>query len=253
MRATLTFMGTAGGGPIPHRAKSGLLLKTGDRLSLLDCGGGVYQRFIDYGYDFTALDRVFVSHTHPDHMSDLPLLAEAIYLAGGATPFEIYVPDEFVDMCHNLLVATYLFPDRFPCPLEIKGYRDRFTFHGDFELTAIANTHLAKYHEPGGGGAIRGECHSFLITHSDTRVLYSSDVGSLDDIIPHWDGCDYVIVEAAHIEWARFYATAKLARVGQFIVTHLLSEAQAFDIQQQAGAQGINNLRVAHDGLTIAL
>jgi len=251
----LTILGTAGGGPIPHRAKSGLLLQVNGRLSLLDCGGGVYQRFVDYGNDFVVLDRVFISHTHPDHMSDLLLIAEAIYLTGRAEPFEIYVPDEFAEPCRNLLEATYLFPDRFPCPLEIIGYGDGFTFRGNFDLTAIGNTHLSKHSAAldSRTHSNRGQCHSFMIAHDGKRVLYSADIGTLDDLIPHWGGCDYVIIEAAHIEWQRFYAEAKQAHVGEFIITHLLSEAQAWDIQQQAYAQGIGNIVVAHDGMKISL
>ena len=254
MSATLTMLGTAGGGPIPYRAKSGLLLEVNGRLSLLDCGGGVYQRFVDYGHDFASLDRLFVSHTHPDHMSDLPLIAEAIYLTGRAEPFEIYVPDEFTEPCRNLLAVTYLFPDRFPCPLKVIGYREGFAFRGDFELTAIANTHLAKYRaHDSSAGSNRGECHSFMIAYNGKRTLYSSDVGSLDDLVPHWGGCDHVIIEAAHIEWQRFYAEARKAPVGQFIITHLLSEAQAWDIHQQSHARGFDNLVVARDGLAIEL
>src|SRR5574340_1184035 len=110
MSASLIFLGTAGGGPVAHRAKSGILLDVNGRLSLIDCGGGVYQRFVDYGYEFKKLDRVFVSHTHPDHVSDLPLIVQAIYLTGRSEPFKIYVPNEFVEPCRNLLIATYLFP-----------------------------------------------------------------------------------------------------------------------------------------------
>jgi len=254
LNATLTILGTAGGGPIPNRAKSGLLLQVGGRLSLFDCGGGVYQRFVDYGHDFAFLDRVFVSHTHPDHMSDLPLIAEAIYLTGRAEPFEIYVPDEFTGPCRNLLAVTYLFPDQFACPLKIIGYREGFAFRGEFELTAIANSHLAKYRAlDRSAGSNRGECYSFMIVYNGKRTLYSSDVGSLDDLIPHWTGCDHVIIEAAHIEWQRFYTEAKQARVGQFIITHLLSEAQAWDVQRQAQAREIGNLVVARDGMAIEL
>ncbi|PWB74482.1 hypothetical protein C3F09_03885 [candidate division GN15 bacterium] len=251
MSASLTILGTAGGGPIPHRAKSGLLLRVDDRLSLIDCGGGIYQRFVDSGHDFNALDRVFISHTHPDHMSDLPVIVQAIYLTGRSTPFEIYVPEEFTEPCRNLLSSTYLFPDRFPCPLKIIGYGDRFTFRRDFELTAIANSHLAKFRtRETGTGMVRGECFSFAFSLAGKWVLYSSDIGSLDDLIPHWDGCECVILEAAHIDWSRFWVEAKVACVGEFIITHFLSEAQAFQIQQNARAHDISNLQTAHDGMT---
>lgn len=254
MSANLTILGTAGGGPVAHRAKSGLLLEVGGRLSLIDCGGGLYQRFVDFGFEFKNLDRVFISHTHPDHVSDLPLIVQAIYLTGRTEPFEICVPNEFVEPCRNLLTATYLFPERFPCALEIKGYQSGIVHNGTFELTAIANSHLAKFRDmfpdkyPN-----RGECHSFMIAVNGKRVLYSSDIGSLDDVIPYWDGCDMVILESAHIEWRRFWEEAKNAKVGQFVITHFLSEAQTFEIQQQAHNHKIANLQIAIDGSTLSL
>jgi len=254
MSATLTILGTAGGGPVPHRTKSGLLLEVDGRLSLIDCGGGVYQRFVDYGFEFKNLDRVFISHTHPDHVSDLPLIVQAIYLTGRTEPFEIQVPNEFVEPCRSLLTATYLFPERFPCALDIRGYQCGVLHTGTFELTAIVNSHLAKFRTMSPDKyPNRGECHSFMITVNGKRVLYSSDIGSLDDIIPHWHDCAYVLIEAAHIEWRRFWEEAKNAKVGQFVITHFLSEPQAFEIQQQAHNHGIANLLVAYDGMAISL
>jgi hypothetical protein len=254
MTANLTILGTAGGGPIPHRAKSGLLLNVDGRLSLIDCGGGVYQRFVDFGFDFTALDRVFISHTHPDHVSDLPLFVQAIYLTGRQEPFEIYVPNEYVEPCRNLLGSMYLFAHRFPCPLKITGYHDSFIYHGDFELSAIANSHLAKFRVIDQAAYTnRGECYSFVMVVNGRRVLYSSDIGALDDIMPHWGECAYVLVEAAHIEWSRFWEEGAKARVGQFVITHLLSEPQAWEIQQQAHDRGVMNLQIAFDGMAISL
>lgn len=254
MSATLTILGTAGGGPVPHRAKSGLLLDVNGSLSLIDCGGGVYQRFVDYGFDFEQLDSVFISHTHPDHVSDLPLIVQAIYLTGRGEPFEIYVPTEFVEPCHAMLEAMYLFPHRFPCPLKIVGYGDGFVCRGDFELNAIGNSHLGKFRTIDQDKYTnRGECYSIMIAVGGKRVLYSSDIGSLDDIIPHWDGCEYALIEAAHIEWRRFWEEAKRARVGQFVITHFLSESLAVEIQQQAHDHGIMNLQIAFDGMAIPL
>ena len=76
-----TVLGTSSGMPQPGMACSGYVLRTGRELSLIDCGGGVSAAFAACNFDPLQVERVFISHTHPDHVSDLPLFIQMIYLA----------------------------------------------------------------------------------------------------------------------------------------------------------------------------
>lgn len=68
------------------RALSGLLVEAGGERMLFDCGQGVYTRLLESGGSMTGpfnpnvqnpnigVDKVFISHLHSDHISDLAAL-----------------------------------------------------------------------------------------------------------------------------------------------------------------------------------
>jgi ribonuclease Z len=80
----IAFLGTAGAGGIPGRAKSSILLDTGEERLLLDCGPGCAERLAELGYSPCSIDFIFVSHIHLDHWAGLFDLATR-YSAEGCT------------------------------------------------------------------------------------------------------------------------------------------------------------------------
>jgi ribonuclease Z len=67
----VTTLGT--GSPIPDPARAGpaTLVQAGDRSLLFDCGRGVLLRLVAAGLLPGMLDRVFLTHLHSDHITDL--------------------------------------------------------------------------------------------------------------------------------------------------------------------------------------
>ena len=65
----LTVIGCWGGSPRPGGACSGYLLEDGDDVLLLDCGPGVAGA-VQHVRPLEAIDHVFVSHFHYDHVTD---------------------------------------------------------------------------------------------------------------------------------------------------------------------------------------
>jgi ribonuclease Z len=58
------FLGTAGAGGIPGRAKNCILVDTGEERILLDAGPGCAERLGEVGYSVCKLDYIFISHSH---------------------------------------------------------------------------------------------------------------------------------------------------------------------------------------------
>jgi len=251
----LTVLGSSSGDPHPERNCSGYVLQTGERLSLIDCGGGVSSAFRRFGFDPEKVDRVFISHSHADHCSDLPLFLQMLYLTRRTNRLDIYVPDEYVVPLQLSMRAMYLLVERFTFPLEVHGYADGFTFDSPFTLTAVANTHMAKLHEIVAELKLpnRCQCHSFKIRAGGSAVFYSGDIGGLDDLRPHVGGCDLVLTELTHVDLDEFVAFALTTDVGRWIITHLGDNedtARMCDTLQRAG---LTNVGFAEDGLEISL
>jgi ribonuclease BN (tRNA processing enzyme) len=254
-RNSLTILGSSSGMPQADRATSGYVLKVQERLSLLDCGGGVCSSFVRCGFDPLAIERIFVSHTHSDHVCELPLVIQMVYLAGRKDKLDIYVPSEFVAPLKTYLTAVYLIEEKLPFTVNIIGYEDGFTFSEDFRLTAIGNRHLQGHAELISELKLpnKMQCHSFDIKVGDKSLFYSSDVFSFEDVRNHLDGRDYVVLESTHIDLEEFFDFTQAANVGRYVITHLGTLEEVAGIEQRARKAGLENLVMAVDGMELVL
>lgn len=112
------FCGT--GSPMPDRARAGpcLAVIAGKRLFVFDSGGGASETIVQMGLPIGALEAVFLTHFHSDHIDDLGALA--LQRWGGAsngTPLTVHGPsgvqrvvagfNEAYALDHNYRVAHH--------------------------------------------------------------------------------------------------------------------------------------------------
>ncbi|MBZ9847327.1 MBL fold metallo-hydrolase [Mesorhizobium sp. CA14] len=94
MNDRLVLLGSKGGpalrpgGPWPTSS----LLELGGRTIVVDCGLGVTRGLVDAGISLKALDLIFITHLHSDHVLELGPLIHTAWTAGLATPVTIYGP-----------------------------------------------------------------------------------------------------------------------------------------------------------------
>lgn len=90
----LVLLGSKGGpalrpgGPWP----SSSLLQMGGRGIVVDCGLGVTRGLVDAGIGLKALDLIFITHLHSDHVLELGPLVHTAWTAGLASPVSVYGP-----------------------------------------------------------------------------------------------------------------------------------------------------------------
>ncbi|WP_181173730.1 MBL fold metallo-hydrolase [Mesorhizobium sp. B2-3-12] len=90
----LVLLGSKGGpalrpgGPWP----SSSLLEIGGRTIVVDCGLGVTRGLVDAGVNLKALDLIFITHLHSDHVLELGPLIHTAWTAGLATPVSVFGP-----------------------------------------------------------------------------------------------------------------------------------------------------------------
>ncbi|TPI45958.1 MBL fold metallo-hydrolase [Mesorhizobium sp. B2-9-1] len=94
MNDRLVLLGSKGGpalrpgGPWPTSS----LLELGGRTIVVDCGLGVTRGLVDAGLNLKALDLIFVTHLHSDHVLELGPLIHTAWTAGLATPVTVFGP-----------------------------------------------------------------------------------------------------------------------------------------------------------------
>lgn len=91
MPLLVRFLGTSAARPTVERGVSALaIIREGETL-LFDCGEGTQRQMMRYGISF-ALDDLFFTHTHSDHILGLTGLLRTLQLQGRTEEMRLYGP-----------------------------------------------------------------------------------------------------------------------------------------------------------------
>ena len=137
MSDSFYVLGTSSGLPVADKATSGYLLKTDNSLTLIDCGGGVTQSFLKRGFDPLHVDKIIISHTHSDHVCELTLFLQLIYLHKRTNPLDIYLPEEFIEPFQNYLNAVYLLQEKMTFKINFKSIILNFKLNSYWDMSRI--------------------------------------------------------------------------------------------------------------------
>jgi ribonuclease BN (tRNA processing enzyme) len=174
--------------PQPDRVNSGYVLDISGRLIQFDCGGGISSAFRRAGFDPLAVERIVISHTHSDHVSDLPLFIQMMYLAEKEIrrPMYIHLPGEALDFVRSFFRTLYLFPEKLPLDIEFISIPE----DGAIEFEGVSILPIRNSHLKGNADVIdeynmdnRMQCYSYLIRVNGKTILYSADLGSEADLL----------------------------------------------------------------------
>ena len=115
MSLSLRFLGTSAARPTVERNVSSLaLIREGETL-LFDCGEGTQRQMMRYGITF-ALDDIFFTHFHGDHVIGAIGLFRTLALQGRTETMRLWGPKGAKKMLND---AVHFGADRIPFPVEI--------------------------------------------------------------------------------------------------------------------------------------
>jgi ribonuclease Z len=184
----LIFLGTSKAVPNLEHQNSHFIVKSAERVILVDCGVNPLVRLKLMGIDPFDVTDVFVTHFHPDHVSDLPLFLMNLWLEGRKKPLDIF----------GLQVVT----DKIKTLLELYDWKDwegfyLVNFHGLPQgemMPCIESEQLQVWAST--------SCHSvpsigIRIDFPEGSVCYSSDTSPCDAIVRLARDVDLLIHEAS--------------------------------------------------------
>jgi ribonuclease BN (tRNA processing enzyme) len=210
----VTVLGCSGTYAGPDNACSGYLVRGGGTAVLLDAGPGVLaslQRHLRP----TNLDAVVVSHSHPDHWGDVPIMRNALHYILGHTGVPLYSTAETLDLLEGVFadgIGDAFVPEVITDGSEIAV--------GDLRIRCSRTAHPP-------------ETLGLRVDFDGRSVAYSADTGPAWSLGELGSGIDLGICEAT---WLRadgyevddLHMTAeqagRLARedgVGELLVTHV--------------------------------
>jgi ribonuclease BN (tRNA processing enzyme) len=222
---------------------------------LIDIGEGALFRLSEAGESYRDIDRIFISHTHPDHIGALiPLILALKYTPGFKRykPLFIYGPEsvrEYLDM--HLDFAPYLkcdFPINF---ISCSG-------GSEFEIEeCLVETMKMRHFEPTLG----------YRWHFDGKiVVYGADGEVSEELINLSSNADFLILESSypknkpgsgHLMTFEAGKVAREAGVKNLLISHFYPEVAGMREKQieaevrSSGYQG--EIVIARDLMTLSI
>ncbi|WP_406871396.1 MBL fold metallo-hydrolase [Aminobacter sp. P9b] len=252
MSDRLVLLGTKGGpairpgGPWP----TSTLLELGGRTIVVDCGLGVTRGLTDAGLSLKALDLIFVTHLHSDHVLELGALIHTAWTAGLATPVRLLGPiglnrywQSFVQAL-EFDIETRIDDEGRP---DLRRMVEVVEFgEGDvLRDGALGVTALRVDHPP------VTECFALRFEHAGTSIVFSADTAFFPPLADFARGAAILLHEAMLEEGVErlVVRTGNGARLRQHLMAShsLAGEAGTIAARAGVGRLVLNHLIPADD------
>jgi len=177
----LTILGSGGSAVSAKRACPCMLI---DDETLFDLGSGSLKNLVTSNADMNLLSKVFISHTHADHITDLISFLWTIQIGGRTASLDLYGPPNFRHVFDMLLTCTSTPEGFFKFPLTI---------------------HELNYNERVGSLRTARASHSiptiaFRVDSSDATFCYSADTIYSPEIVSLAKNVDLLLHEATFLD-----------------------------------------------------
>jgi len=243
----ITFIGTSSGLSVLHRSHASILFEGSETGLLVDCGEGTTHSLLRQNIDFNRLDKIIVSHTHPDHCAGIPLLIQYMHLIERTKPIEIYLPQGMKEVFQRFLHQLYMISETHPFDYSILEYGEsRDISSNEFIVSPIPNRHLEGKEEIALKYNISIATFSLIIGDGNSKVYYSADLKDINDFNPPPD-VEILIVECTHIGIEEAVSLANKKGIRRMIFTHVPPKLDNIELPQISGMQ----IDIAHDGMVI--
>ena len=251
----LCFHGTGSGDQQPTRVSSCLsVVSTSGCQFLVDCGEGAVRSLKRDGIDPAEIDALVLSHFHPDHWTGIPGLYLSWRMSERKSPATIYLPPGRTSFVQSVLRGSHLLERPRPFDLLFKEFSETLFCAYGVDIQPFRTSHL-KQKVMGQVDAREEYSYGFVFTDDSTRVVFSQDLGGVDDLSGVLEGADLLVCESTHVDPLRVVHSAADAGVPRVIFTHIGpdDEERVKNLVPQMVGNETLDVIVAYDGMTYSL
>lgn len=196
----LVLLGT-GGGPVlgGQRSMAASAIIAGGRTYLIDCGYGASLQIAKAGLAVSAIDGVFITHNHADHMLDYGPLLFFSWLQGRTLPIDVYGPPPLRQITRDLLAANQAPLDFYRVDMDMRGMPPvevhELTGAGPVMQDRVARVTCCLVHHP----PVR-PAFAYRFDLPDRSIVFSGDTSPVESLIALAKGADILVHEAAEVD-----------------------------------------------------
>ncbi len=199
----VTLLGTGSPPPVMRRFGPAVLVQAGGKTLLFDCGRGATQRLLQSGVRLGAVDVLFLTHLHSDHVVGIPDLWLTGWLetpfAQRKGPFRVHGPAGTRGLMDGLVVAydwdiKARIADQNLDPAnvrpEVTEVKEGVVYdNGGVKVTAFDVDH----------GDLLKPAFGFRVDYAGRSVTISGDTRFSDNLIKHAQGTSLLIHQVAAV------------------------------------------------------
>lgn len=251
---SFTILGT-GGGPMlnPLGWQPAHLVMNGESPVLVDCGEGAMGQLRRAGIDFRAVDQIFLTHHHFDHIGSLFACLGLNMMVQRKTPLTIYGPPGTRAVVDGLIAAcdvpqaigfgvkgqTLPHPRDFVEVVELTG--GARVELGEMVVTACENTHYRPESELGTPGPVS---LSLRFDLPGRGIVFTGDTGPCAAVEELAQGVDLLVSEMMDLDMTMGRVRAAnpqmpeeaIAKIRAHLSGHHLSPEDVGDLAARVGA-----------------
>jgi len=248
----ITVLGSASGMAVPHRNASAYHLQVHGRFYLFDAGEGLAQQLVRHHIDQNRIDRIFISHTHPDHASGLLGLLQLMYLKGRQDPLAIYLPKGVLPGFESIFPYFHIFQETWPFPFKLLPISPGIVYQDDtFQLSSIRTGHLKDHRLMTQKRGMDWDSYSFQFNEKNEHgIIYTSDVDDLNHLHLKSGEIQLLIAECTHIQIEDIIKFARSLDIKRIIITHIPPETDK-DASANPKQKSDTTVKFAYDGMVI--
>jgi ribonuclease Z len=224
----ITFVGTGSGKSSLNHFHSSLLISSQNYNLLIDAGDGISRALLLNEINFNAIDGILFTHLHPDHFSGFPCLLIQMKIAKRKKSLDIFIHQSLKSVVEDFLLRSYIFPERNEFEIQYKTFNndESVKIVNNFSFVARKNSHLSKLQNyQSKYPSISLYSASLLLDSEGKKIIYTSDIGSVEDISLFKEfSSDIFICEANHLTPAQLIETVKKIETGNIYLTHFLED-----------------------------
>jgi ribonuclease BN (tRNA processing enzyme) len=262
----LVVLGAGTSVPHPRRSSSSHWLETrGGRTLLLDCSASAVHRMAAEGLDWAALDAIWISHFHLDHVGGLaPFLFGTRHAPGTRSrtkPLDIVGPrgTEKLLRAFDRAGRYKLFEQPFPVEVREVSPRKRFTLLPGLVAETFSTPHTRE------SLAVRlteedDDLH--VADGAGASLVYTSDTGYTEALAGFARGAGLLLMECSfrtnkpidtHLVLEEAMRLARMAAPRRVLLSHLYPEWDGCDISAEARRFWDGETQGAEDGMRLEI